>query len=338
MPAALACLLIAAGLLLGCTRSGSESNRSTGCDPDERVALERTAPDGTGGQVVTISTPDGERSWFQRTPAAAGSSDPRPLVIDFHGYTEGAPLHRTVSGFEALGEEEGFVTVTPQGQGTPTHWDARLDSPDLDFVGDLLDTVEGSTCIDLDQVYVTGFSNGAFMSSSVACRYADRVAAIGAVAGLRDVPDCDPARPVPVIAFHGTDDQFVRYDGGLGPDAEDLPAPDGSGKTLGEDPAAIGTLAPGSIDDAVPDVAEAWADRNGCTAGSDEAAESSDTTRVSFTCPAGAAVELYRTEGGGHGWPGSLGSAMAGEVVGPTTFTIDATELTWQFFQDHPRS
>lgn len=58
--------------------------------------------------------------------------------------------------------------------------------------------------------------------------------------------------------------------------------------------------------------------------------------RVSYSCPQGADVELYRIEGGGHSWPGSDFSARVESYVGPTTFSIDANEVMWSFFQDHP--
>lgn len=41
----------------------------------------------------------------------------------------------------------------------------------------------------------------------MACRYADRVAAIAPVAGNREPDGCDSAGPVAVLAIHGTDDQ-----------------------------------------------------------------------------------------------------------------------------------
>ena len=43
-----------------------------------------------------------------------------------------------------------------------------------------------------------------------------------------------PACPVPVVTLHGTADPFVDYNGGLGPSALALPAPDGSGRTVGD--------------------------------------------------------------------------------------------------------
>jgi polyhydroxybutyrate depolymerase len=41
---------------------------------------------------------------------------------------------------------------------------------------------------------------------------------------------------------------------------------------------------------------------------------------------------MYIVVGGGHSWPGSDFSASIAQVVGPTTFDIDATALAWDFF------
>ena len=51
----------------------------------------------------------------------------------------------------------------------------------------------------------------------------------------------------------------------------------------------------------------------------------------------GADTVVSRIEGGGHTWPGSEFLAGAGDLVGTTTFSIDANEVMWKFFQDHPR-
>jgi len=67
------------------------------------------------------------------------------------------------------------------------------------------------------RVFVTGYSNGAFLASKLACVDADRIAAIAPVSGLRDPADCAPKRPVPAVTFHGTGDEWVAFTGGLGP-------------------------------------------------------------------------------------------------------------------------
>jgi polyhydroxybutyrate depolymerase len=187
-------------------------------------------------------------------------------------------------------------------------------------------------------VFVTGLSNGAFLTSAVACRYADRIAAAAPVAGIRDIDGCDPARPVPVVAFHGTADTFVSYDGGLGSSIANLPAPDGSGRTIGQQgAAATTTTAPGTPKPpTIEDITADWAARNGCSPQKTEKKVASDVTLLAWSCPPDAATELYRVEGGGHSWPGSPFSKQVASVVGKTTESISANEIMWKFFQEHP--
>jgi len=256
--------------------------------------------------------------------------------MDLHGYSEGADVHKQMSGLGAFGDAHGFVTVIPQGQGPVARWDTTLGSTDLKFLGQVLDATEHQLCIDTNRVYVTGLSNGAFMTSAMACQYSDRIAAVAPVAGVRNIAGCKPTRSVPIVAFHGTADGFVSYDGGLGQKALDLPAPDGSGKKLRD------TLTQAQIDaqrnpkDSIPSIMAAWAKRNGCKAGDTETPVTADVTRLAWSCPADGATELYRVTGGGHAWPGSSFSTAVESVVGHTTMSIDADEIMWKFFVAHP--
>lgn len=287
-------------------------------------------------------TADGADRWYRRhVPSSYDPTKPMPLVIDIHGYAEGAALHAQISGLAPYGDQHGFLTITPNGQGTPVHWNANLGSPDVALIGTILDQAEAQLCIDRSRVYVTGYSNGAFMTSAVACQYSDRIAAVAPVAGMRDVPGCNFTRPVPALAFHGTADHFVEFNGGMGSGAATLPAPDGSGRTLGElgpASAATGAIVPGSMDQKMPDITAAWAKRNGCQTVPSEEKVADDVTLVTFPCPAGQEVKLYRVNEGGHAWPGSAGSVAIGSVVGPTTMNINATQLMWDFFAAHPRT
>jgi polyhydroxybutyrate depolymerase len=307
---------------------------SAGCDA--------TATLGPGDERVTIESGGRERWYLLHVPEAHDGSTPVPLVLDLHGYAEGAEIHVQMSSLATLGDTEGFVTLTPQGEGAVPRWDTTLGGRDLAFVGDLLDEAEATLCLDTNRIYVTGLSNGAFMTSAVACQYADRVAAAAPVAGIRDIDGCDPARPVPVVAFHGTDDEFVAFDGGLGEAVADLPAPDGSGRTLGdlqeagEGDGQVTGSDPEPGGPSVPEIVAAWAERNGCDPEPEDQAVADDVVVETYPCPVGADVQLYRIEGGGHTWPGSEFSASIEEIVGSTTMSISANEVMWEFFEVHP--
>jgi polyhydroxybutyrate depolymerase len=287
--------------------------------------------DARSGEVPIIAA-GLQGTYLRHVPEAHDGITPVPVVIDLHGYSSPLSAQELMSGLAAYGMTEGFVTILPQVARPVPRWDTTLDSDDLAFVAGVLDEVERSLCVDPQRAYVAGMSNGAFMTSAVACELADRIAAVAPVAGLRDVEGCAPARPVPVIAFHGTDDQFVAYDGGLGPAVANLPSPDGTG-TLGD---LVGTAVLPGGGAPVPEMASAWAVRNGCRPEPVEELVAIDVALLRFDCPAGAEVELYRIEGGGHSWPGSVFSASIPDMVGATTESVSATELIWAFFEAHP--
>jgi polyhydroxybutyrate depolymerase len=339
---------LAALILAAC--SGGDDDSSTRATPDRSssttsagvngpVKLEHSSPGCQKNEVmpsgeakITMTSGGKQRWYFRHIPPVP--NEPSPVVLDLHGYSEGATVHEMMSNLGAFGDANGFITITPQGQGKVARWDTKLDSADMQFIGDLLDEVEQDLCVDQNRIYVTGLSNGAFMTSAVACKYADRIAAAAPVAGIRDIAGCKPSRPVPVIAFHGTGDTFVAYDGGPGSSVANLPAPDGSGKTLGEEGLDSGQPKGPTI----PEITADWAKRNGCRTKRTETTVTADVDLITFSCPKGAEAELYRVNGGGHSWPGSAFSQQVGSVVGPTTMSISANELMWKFFQEHPLS
>jgi polyhydroxybutyrate depolymerase len=306
---------------------------SSGCE------AATTVTPATNEQIETTSGGD-TRTYYRRVPPNATPNQPLPLVLDLHGYSEGSTIHLQMSGLGAFGDQEGFITITPEGTGPVPRWDTAFDSADMAYIGDLLDEAEATLCVDRARVFVTGLSNGAFMTSAIACVYADRVAAVAPIAGVQAVEECEATRPVPLVTFHGTADGFVAFDGGLGPDALDLPAPDGSGGTISDGDLPADVLEGPSV----PETVAAWAARNGCGAELD-AAELSDTTVEplgddivvhEFDCPADASVRFFEITGGGHTWPGSKFSGNLESIMGVTTFSIDANAQMWNFFTRHP--
>lgn len=332
---------LAALALAACSGSSGNDAASTTTTAPKRVTAvatrspgcRATTPVAPGEERVTTSSGGASRWYYRHVPPTYRATTPMPVVLDLHGYAEGATVHQLMSALGPFGDTHGFVTVTPQGSGASVpRWDTGLQSADVKFIGDLLDEVERTVCVDQHRVFVTGLSNGAFMTSAVACKYADRIAAAAPVAGIRDIPGCKLARPVPVITFHGTADPYVAYDGGLGTKAADLPAGDGSGKTLGQ----IGAVDPKQKGPTIPELTATWAKRNGCGTKPTSRQVAPDVTLIAFPCPKGAEAELYRVTGGGHTWPGSQFSKAIAGAVGPTTFSISANDLIWKFFQQHP--
>jgi polyhydroxybutyrate depolymerase len=327
------------------TKTSSTTAATIAIDPVKVAAAPSAGCSGTeqavaSGETKQTLTLDGEeRWWFRRvppTPSGFNAVRPSPLVMDLHGYSEGAAIHEQLSGMAKFGDAHGFATVTPQGQGPVARWDTTLGSADLVFLGKVLDTTEQQLCIDTNRVFVTGLSNGAFMTSAMACQYSVRIAAVAPVAGVRNIKGCAPKRAVPIVAFHGTADGYVDYEGGIGQKALDLPAPDGSGRKLRDTLTPDQLKTPKDTKNSIPNIMAAWAKRNGCAGGDTETKVAADVTKLTWDCaPADAAI-LYRVTGGGHAWPGSAASAGIVGIVGPTTMNIDANEIMWDFFVAHP--
>ena len=327
---------VAAGLTFGFggTAASASSRASTTSVPAKASAGCKATPVARGEQQVDTTSDGAPRYYLRNVPPSYDGTKPVPVVVDLHGYLEGARVHATNTMLGPFGDQHGFVTITPQGSGdVAAGWEVERDSPDVRFIGHLLDEIGRTLCVDDRRVFITGYSNGAFLASTIACVYADQVAAIATVAGLLDPPGCKPARPLPVVAFHGTGDEFVSFTGGLGPRGQAASANDGTGRTLAETSGgkAVVRSAP------TTKVAAAWAKRNKCTAKPKTSEIAADVTLVSYRCPKRADVELYRIEGGGHTWPGSEFSRAIESAVGPTSFSINADDVIWTFFQAHPR-
>jgi polyhydroxybutyrate depolymerase len=305
----------------GGTTPPARATRSPGCDrPADAAADAQTN--------VALQSSGLDRTYQQHVPASAGTG-PAPLVIDLHGYLSGAAGQAAMSNLAATADRAGFVLATPQGNGPLPYWNAvpHAELPDdVQFISDIIDDVSDRVCIDPSRVYVDGLSNGAFLTSLVACRLADKVAAVAAVAGLLLPADCAPSRPIPILAIHGTADRFVTFDGSPNVALESLTWNAESTKAFEGLPFA-----------AAPDTLAKWAALEGCAERPEREPVRGSVTVVRYRgCRDGSAVELYVVDGAGHTWPGSAFSRASEAVLGPTTTDIDANELIWSFFEAHP--
>ena len=266
----------------------------------------------------------------------AGSPIPRPLVVDFHGLAEGATLHAQTSQFGALGQKDGFVAVFPNGTGSPVQWkatDQAPTNPDLEFVTALLKQVETTQCIDTSRVYASGFSDGSFMVSLLACTMSNTFAAIGAVSGLQLPKPCQTARRVPIITFHGTADPILYFNGGVGTGLLNGLFGQG-GSTSSTSSTTTTTTRPARLHGpGVPATVQGWAVKDSCNPRPTDTRLSSQVVLRTYACPPKTSVTFYIILGGGHAWPGSTFSQSISKITGFTTFQINATTTMWSFFQ-----
>lgn len=254
-----------------------------------------------------------EREYLLYVPASYDRARPTPLVISMHGAGLWGASQRDISHWNDLADEKGFIVVYPSGVGGKgvRIWRAEPGeglAKDVKFISALIDTISAKYNIDSTRIYANGLSNGGGMSFALSCMLADRIAAVGMVAAARTLPwtACRDRRPMPMIAFHGTADTHVPYNGGsswISP----RPWPN------------------------VPKWTANWARRNRCGSDPVDSLVAPDVVRRTYThCADGAPIVLYTVRGGGHTWPG--GMELPEWFVGRTTRSIDATRLMWEFF------
>ncbi len=272
--------------------------------------------DKTNGKIESSGI---QRRYLLYVPETYDPAKATPLVISIHGFAEWPAHQMQLSHWNQLADEYGFIVVYPSGTKFPKRWIASglgLEQKDylqdVQFINDLIDHLEDEYHIDPRRIYANGLSNGGGMSFLLSCELANRIAAIGSVSGAYVLTweECMPSRPVPMIAFHGTADQVVPYLGGSS-HSFDVPFP------------------------AIPDWINIKANHNGCLTQKNILMASPEIEGISYSdCEENADVIFYTIHGGGHSWPG--GEPLPEWIVGQTSQAINATNLMWQFFLDHP--
>jgi polyhydroxybutyrate depolymerase len=302
------------------TASASEhaAGPSAGC-----TAATAPTPGTTEEQVASGGI---ERSYQLIVPAVADGSTPLPIVLGLHSLTVDHRIVPAMSGFGDLAATQDFIGVAPSGRlnaGGLPYWDASpvADNADVTFIADLLDHLEDTLCVDTGQVFSMGMSNGAHLSSLLACRLPDRIAAIAPIAGVEMNEPCAGA-PVPVIAFHGSADPIVPFGGG-----------GLSSVTIADQNLYHGALPPGTaVPSGVEESMRRWAQHNGCAPDvTDEQIAANVRLRRWTGCA--APTELYIVDGAGHTWPGKPQAAFEAQF-GTGTTEIDASALSFAFFFD----
>jgi len=246
-------------------------------------------------------------------------SPPLPLVILLHGYSANSDVESIYFGTLPVAEERKWLVALPEG--TPDSqgkqfWNATDACCDVDGMGiddvaylnAIMDDVASKYNLDKKRVFLTGHSNGGFMSYRMACESSGRVAAIWSLAGAMwlDTSKCKPTENVSIAEIHGDADESVNYDGGISTDLKK------------EYPSAHVTV-------------QDWATLDKCT-GSLKAGDPADLvpstdgaeTKVERYegCPAGTSVELWTVQGGPHS---------------PFFDATKFSNATFDFFAAHPK-
>ncbi|MEW6533012.1 MAG: PHB depolymerase family esterase [Thermodesulfobacteriota bacterium] len=252
-----------------------------------------------------------------------------PLLIALHGGATNGQIMESFSGLSDTAAEHSFIVVYPDGTGrhkAMRTWNSgrccgyaqRHDINDVAFIRELIGFMIEQYRVDPSRVFVTGMSNGAMMAYRIAAEIPEHIAAVAVIGGTLDIDPSFIRASVPVVHFHGTDDQFCPYEGGRG------------SRSL----VRVGH-------NSVKHTIDAWVQAN--RADTEPTVEElpdrfDDGTRVvKYTYKTKQDpqnIVLYKIVGGGHSWPGRK---LRERLLGTATLEISANEIMWQFFSAHPK-
>lgn len=270
------------------------------------------------------------RHFILHLPIQHRGADKLPLLIALHGGggTAIGMIRLTLGRFNELADQHDFLVVYPQG--LEKSWHDGRDDPisyahknnidDIGFLQEIIAVMVKEYNADAEKIFVTGISNGGFMSIRISRDLASQVRAVAPVCANIPVATEElhqSAPPMNVLLINGTADPLVPYNGGY---VEVL------GKKRGK---VISTE--GSIN--------IFADRNdygGVPQVEDlENRDPDDGTKVIreeyVNATTGKAVVLLKVAGGGHTWPGGW-QYLSEKLIGRTSKDINLCDEIWAFF------
>src|SRR3954469_17656023 len=256
-----------------------------------------------GDQTVPLQSGGSDRPFLLYVPKGYDGSTPLPLLLNLHGSGGNGPAQMETSQMRGYADSAGFLVAAPNGgaiAGTGHAWvvpgsPPRGDPPpggypdDVKYLREVIAAVQGMSCQNRAKVFIAGHSGGGRMASAMGCNAADVVTAIVANVGLRagaprtgsngvaepDPATCNPSRPLPVVAVHGTSDKTNPYDGGGLPDWQYT----------------------------VPQAVARWAELLGCEPQETVTSFSPTVDEISHAgCRGYSSITLYRVSGGEHVW------------------------------------
>ena len=306
--------LISPGVLplSGGVTTAAAAQSSAGCST--------TSP---GSTTLSLKVNGFTRTVIVHVPKDSTGTTPLALVLNLHGSGSTALEQEGFTKMDKTSNQDGFIVAYPQAllpDGTGFDWNIpgvpliggrpvpAKSANDVKFLTSLVGIMESRYCVNPKEVYSTGFSGGARMTSQLACDDSAIFAAVAPVSGLRRPAPCPTTRAVPVISFHGGADPVDPFTG------------------HGQEYWTY----------SVTTAAKDWSSQDKCTS----TKHSTPVNGVKLTTYAGcsnaAQVELYEITAEGHEWPGgpTMPTALTA-ILGPQTTLINANALIWAFFQAH---
>jgi len=290
-----------------------------------------------GTHIFRITVDQVQRSYTIHVPNDYDGRQPLPVVIMLHGGGGTANAAIAETGWANKAEKEGFLAVFPEAMSrdpsqrssfvwNPQLWNDGSDRfypdqkapDDVAFIDTLIDDLCSIFPVDREQIFVTGFSNGASMCFQIGAKLSKRIAAIAPVAGACWSDYVVPERPVSLYYMTGLNDPLNIIEGGVP-------------KLLSGQSDQVRAKAKPPVRDSI----NKWINALDCHT---KPASTSEVNGVHIETygpgRSGAEVIYVTVEGLGHTWPGGK-SLLPESMVGKTSDKIKATDAIWDFFTKH---
>jgi len=158
-------------------------NLSPGCGKTARSPLQ------------TLSVGGRERTYLLTAPRTADPPAPVPLIIAFHGRTNGNEQVRSYFGLDRAAPNDYIAYPAGIANGNGGYsWsdpgDKASQLRDFAFFDAIVQEIGDSACIDLDRIFVVGHSLGAWFANSIACARGGVVRGSATVGGSTTMNTC----------------------------------------------------------------------------------------------------------------------------------------------------
>ncbi len=256
-----------------------------------------------------------KRAFVSYVPAITDANYKMPLIISLHGGFASPKGQFHLADFRPIADKDKFIVICPASKHIFHDGRDNKGIDDVKFIDQIIIYAIKTYHADPQRVYVTGISNGGFMTSRLACELSNRIAAIAVVAGtMNEDQGYAPIKPMPVIYMHGTKDPVFSEKGG---------------KIFGRQVYSQDK------------VLQLWADLDKCdpkpviTTIPDNADDGTSIIKQEYTNAAtGFKVVGYTIVNGGHTWPGGW-QYLPKFIVGKTTKNLNACAVIWDFFKQY---
>jgi polyhydroxybutyrate depolymerase len=271
---------------------------------------------------------DGEGyDYYTYEPKSLSADKSYPLMILIHGALSDADFIERYTQMSKLADKQQFVILYPE-KSSLFNWNKELNSEnrDLKYLSELLNRVKkqeiSTKKLNLDEIYLVGYSAGGLIAQALNCRYPDTfkaLAIMGSTINRDYIANCGDVSN-PILFFLGTEDSYFKFQK---PVAEHL----SMDKTL-----------------------EFWSDQNHkvnktnldtlknnprkSTYRFPNKNHQDQSTAELITYTKAPATQLIKVFNGGHTWPGKKPLYFYSSwFLGNTNYDISANDLIWEFFQ-----